>query len=128
MGRVDMALTCCEALALLSFEETPIAGPLRVFLVESIAYVIGWVAFPLAMVYVARALGREKRYVNYIVAFNWAQVPQVLLFLTGAVLANGLGMTGHATDTLMSILSLAGAVSPGRERPEPPARGRFRAV
>ena len=95
------------ALALLSFEETPIANPLRVFLVESIAYVIGWVAFPLAMVYVARALGREKRYVNYIVAFNWAHVPQVLLFLTGAVLANGLGMTGPATDTLMSILSLA---------------------
>ena len=73
------------ALALLSFEETPIADPLRVFLVESIAYVIGWVAFPLAMVYVARALGREKRYVNYIVAFNWAQVPQVLLFLTGVL-------------------------------------------
>jgi hypothetical protein len=95
------------ALGLLTFEESPPADSVRVFLVESIAYVIGWVAFPLAMVYVARLLRRENRYIEYIVAFNWAQVPQVLLFLAGAILANGLGMTGPAAGMLVSILSIA---------------------
>ncbi|MFN4088946.1 MAG: hypothetical protein ACK4QW_07885 [Alphaproteobacteria bacterium] len=37
-------------------------------LTELIAYVCGWFAFPLVMVYVTRAIGREALYIPYIVA------------------------------------------------------------
>ena len=50
------------------------AGPVRVVLVESIAYVIGWVAFPLLMFYLCETIGKSGNYLRYIVAYNWFQV------------------------------------------------------
>ena len=67
------------------------SGPVRVFLVESVAYVIGWTAFPFAMFYLCEAIGRQDCYIRYIVAANWATVLQVSLYLlVSAVLATGL--------------------------------------
>lgn len=65
------------------------AGPVRLVLVEGIAYVIGWTAFPLAMVYVAQWLGRSQHYIRYIVAQNWANVLEMALFLSVAAIAAG---------------------------------------
>lgn len=63
-----------------------IDSPLRFLAAESIGYVIGWVAFPLAMVYIARHLGRDEFYLRYIVAFNWFHVPQALIMLPVSLL------------------------------------------
>ena len=63
------------------------AGPLRWVLVEAIAYVIEWTAYPLAMVYIARWLACSDNYIRYIVAHNWANVLGVVLFLPLAALA-----------------------------------------
>ena len=52
------------------------APAVRVVAIESLSYVIGWVAFPLVMVWVARQLERESAYIRYIVAYNWALVLQ----------------------------------------------------
>lgn len=48
----------------------------RVFLVETIAYVIGWTAFPLLMLPVTRFLGREAQWLDFIIVYNWSQILQ----------------------------------------------------
>lgn len=53
----------------------------RVFAVRAIAYVVGWVAFPLVMHSLVRAMGRGAVYFRYMVAYNWASVPQMMIFL-----------------------------------------------
>lgn len=71
----------------------PDAGPsfLRVATVEVIAYVMVWVAFPLAMVHIVRFLDRQDRYFGYFAAYNWVNAPQVLLTVAvSALLATGL--------------------------------------
>jgi len=55
----------------------------RLVVVESCAYVIGWTAFPLLMLYLSRMLGRETRYFAYITAYNWAQVIAMAAVLLG---------------------------------------------
>lgn len=65
------------------------AGPARLVLIESIAYVIGWVAFPLVMFYVAKLIDRDARYIRFIVAANWAAVLQMALFVIVTGLAHG---------------------------------------
>ena len=94
------------ALTLIGADQTAVDHPTRVVVVDFIAYVIGWIAFPLAMVSVAEFLDREKRYIDYIVALNWAAVPQVLLFLMAAVVAEGLG-SAPALVHLVGILVTA---------------------
>ena len=57
------------------------AGAFRILSVETIGYIIGWVAFPLAMVPMTRFLDREERYLDFIIAYNWAQLLHMALFL-----------------------------------------------
>jgi len=73
----------------------------RIVAVETIAYVMAWIAFPLAMAYLVRLLDREERYFGYFTAYNWAIAPQVALtVIAGALLATGLfpGGLGMAID------------------------------
>jgi hypothetical protein len=57
-------------------------------LVEALAYVVSWTAFPVIMEMIARPLEREKEFFAMVVAYNWSAVirtairlPQVLLLL-----------------------------------------------
>jgi hypothetical protein len=93
------ALICYPLyLVLLSFRVTPaqLAGSSfgRIVAVETIGYVIAWVAFPLLIMPLSRALDRENRFLLFMVAYNWCQVPQTMLFvliaLGGAVVPHGL--------------------------------------
>jgi hypothetical protein len=56
-------------------------------LVETLAYVIGWAAFPLAAIVATQLLGLSRNYAAMIIAANWAAVLQIGFFL----LAVGLG-------------------------------------
>src|ERR1700719_1853975 len=47
------------------------SGVASIIAVESIAYVISWTAFPLLMLPLCRALGRENRFLAFMVAYNW---------------------------------------------------------
>ena len=71
------------------------SDPLRVLAVEAIAYVIFWVAFPLAMFHLTQALDLGDRYRLHIVAYNWAQVIQiaVLVPINSVLFATGLIQT-----------------------------------
>jgi hypothetical protein len=57
------------------------AGIGRIIAVETIAFVISWTAFPLLILPLSRFLGRENRFLAFMVAYNWCQVPQTVLFL-----------------------------------------------
>ncbi len=56
------------------------AGGLQIMLVETIGYVISWVAFPLLMLTVLRWIGRRHRFFDFMVPYNWCQLPQSVLF------------------------------------------------
>src|SRR5438067_3941319 len=83
------------------------AGIGRIIAVETIAFVIAWTAFPLLMLPLSRGFGRENRFLAFMVAYNWCQVPQTVLFLiVGLDIATGI-LPGSAGDAV----GLAAAVA-----------------
>jgi hypothetical protein len=56
------------------------------FVVETLAYVIGWAAFPLAAIVATQLLGLSRNYAAMIIAANWAAVLQIGLFLGAMIL------------------------------------------
>jgi hypothetical protein len=86
------------------------SGGVRIIVVETIGYVISWTAFPLAMLKVSELMGRERRFLPFMVAYNWSQVPQSALFVLVALEAeSGLfGATGsHAIGLAAAVAALA---------------------
>ena len=65
--------------------------PLRQLVVETIHYVISWVAFPLLMLPVVDRLQRNDRFFGFMVAYNWCQLPQMVVF-TIVALAGAAGL------------------------------------
>ncbi len=63
------------------------AGFLRAFLIHASAYAIGWTAYPLAMHHICGVIGKRSEYIGFIVAFNWAQVIQMMVYLPVFILA-----------------------------------------
>jgi hypothetical protein len=77
--------------------------------VETIHYVISWVAFPLLMLPLADWLQRGDRYFGFMVAYNWCQVPQIVLFTAVALLgaAGALSAEGMLiADLIVGIAAL----------------------
>lgn len=71
----------------------------RIVALETIGYTIAWVAFPLLVLPLTRALDRENRFLLFMVAYNWCQVPQMMLFvliaIAGAVIPEGVAQAGE---------------------------------
>jgi hypothetical protein len=88
--------------ALRLIERPTTSGSLRIALVEIIGYAIGWTAFPLAAWYMLRALDKQDRYFGYIVAYNWANVLQICVYLP----VTALSAAGGLPDAVMSVLAL----------------------
>lgn len=78
---------------------------LRAAAIQTIAYVIDWTAFPLAMVFIADTLGKWPHYRRYIVAYNWSNLIQMGLLLPLAVIA----VTFPSQPTLL-LAQLAGLI------------------
>lgn len=74
---------------------------------ELVAFVVGWLAFPLAAIPLTRLLGLSGRYVPLIVANNWSAVIQVALYTAvvalGSILPGELRMTALFTATIMVL-------------------------
>ena len=78
----------------------------RILAVETIGYVISWVAFPLLVLPLTRWLGRAHRFLLFMVAYNWCQVPQTVLFV-----AIGLAIaSGHSPSAALLDIAAATAV------------------
>jgi hypothetical protein len=80
-----LILTCVH----MDDETWQAAGAFRIIVVETIGYIMDWVAFPLAMLPVTRRLDRERRWLDFIIVFNWSQVLQAVLILLVEGLASG---------------------------------------
>lgn len=63
-------------LALLLLRQPDWVDPARYYILHAIGYVVSWTLFPLAMVGVARLIGREDRYVGFVAAYNWSAIVQ----------------------------------------------------
>ena len=73
---------------------------LRYFSVELIMYAMSWVAFPLAMVYLCRAVGWSKRFLSFGVANNWTDLIASALAIPVQIAVT----VGLLTDTAMSFM------------------------
>lgn len=92
-----------------SVAEWQTSGGWRIVMVETIGYVVAWVAFPLLTLNVVRWIGREHRFFEFMVPYNWCQVPQSVLFvLVGLVSAGGMlsTQTSEAIDIVAAIATL----------------------
>lgn len=91
----------------LSLAQWQSAGGVRITLIETIAYVVAWVAFPLIMLSVLRWIGREHRFFDFMVPYNWCQLPQSVLF----VLVGLDSETGLLGDPITQALEVAAAIA-----------------
>ena len=85
------------------------SGGAAIVTVETIAYVIGWVAFPLIMLTVTRLIDRGHRYFDFMVPYNWSQVPQSALFvLVGLGTESGTpdAAPAHAIEAIAAVAVL----------------------
>jgi hypothetical protein len=73
--------------------------------IYAIAYVIGWIAFPLIISYITSMLGNEKKFVGYIVIYNWASVLQNFIYLPFAILVEAHLIYG-TTSTIIGLCLL----------------------
>jgi hypothetical protein len=78
-----------------------------VLIVETIGYIISWVAFPLLILPLARFLGRENRFLAFMVVYNWSQIPQTVLFVLVALDA----ASGLLTPGSVAFARLAAAIA-----------------
>ena len=79
------------------------AGWFRLIAVEASAYVIQWVAFPLALYYIASGLGRVAEYVDFVIVNNWTNVPWMPINLVLLRIAVG----GQLSGGLIEFLAIA---------------------
>jgi hypothetical protein len=63
------------------------AGTAQFVAVQLIGYAVSWLAYPLLMVRVSDYLGRWPQYFRYMVAYNWFQVAEAVVFLPPLALA-----------------------------------------
>jgi hypothetical protein len=90
-----------------SSAEWEAAGALRVILAETIGYVIAWVAFPLLMLSVTRWIGRQARFFDFMVPYNWCQLPQSVLFVLVGIGAE----SGIIGDPVAQAIEAAAAIA-----------------
>lgn len=55
-------------------------------ILEVLAYIVTWIAFPLLITQFAKRLDREDRFFDYMVPYNWATLAQLFLFAGVAAL------------------------------------------
>lgn len=77
----------------------------NVLFIEVISYALGWIAFPLVAVFLARMLGLGSRYIALVVANNWAAVLQVSLVALSVIAAGFLPESQQGPLTLTAILA-----------------------
>ena len=79
------------------------AGALRLLIVHASAYTLGWTVYPIVTRAICQAIARDGAYVSFIVAFNWAQVIQMIVYLPVIVLGV-LGLIPEGMSAWLHIL------------------------
>lgn len=74
------------------------ADPGGLTLVRIGSFVLGWIAFPLLMIPIARLLQLSDTYVSYIIMWNWSAVPQAVLMIPATA---ALGLLGQGAGSML---------------------------
>lgn len=74
----------------------------RAIVIATLAYGIGWAAFPIVAIPVTRFLAVTGRYSQLVVSTNWSSVPQMLIILP-AVIIEASGNLPRGTASLLTI-------------------------
>ena len=82
--------------------ETPLY---RYLAIQTIAYVIAWVAFPLVMDRLVRVVDRDNCYIRYIVPYNWISVIQNAVYLPIVILGT-IGALAPETSNGLAFVTL----------------------
>jgi len=77
----------------------------RYLSLEVISYAISWVAFPLIMDGVSRSLDREKKFLPFMVAYNWSMIPQNMAYII-VVLLGFAGIFSEGTTNALIMIVL----------------------
>ncbi len=75
-------------------------------IVETIAYIIGWAAFPVAALIATRFLGLGRNYAILVIAANWAVVLQVTMFLMVVLLTPMLPESAGSLAMLVATVAI----------------------
>ena len=78
----------------------------RYMLVETIAYVMKWFAFPMLMLHVAPMIGRANRYIAFITVYNWSSVLQMGVYLLALLLGAAFPMLGVGGFVLIAVIAM----------------------
>jgi len=70
--------------------------------IEYSAYALSWLVFPVVMEALSRTMGCRDKYVPFIIAYNWAMVPQYVVFISIITL----GLVGIIPLEVSETLSL----------------------
>ncbi|HER27238.1 MAG TPA: hypothetical protein ENI69_09025 [Rhodospirillales bacterium] len=80
---------------------------LRYFFIEMIAYVVGWVAFPVLIPRICAQLQRTHHYMRFIIAYNWSAVLQNALYIPIVLFSiTGLLPGGGGFFVLMAMIAI----------------------
>lgn len=98
---------------LIAYDPGVAKTPLAIHLVtEAISYVMGWTAYPLAMIYVTRLIERENRYFDYMVVYNWLQAALITMSLSVAML-NDFQVLSPPAASFLGLITLGVFVAYG---------------
>lgn len=98
------ALVAPGYVILLALEPGGLSGSavaLRMFLIHLLTYSLSWTVFPVIVHPICQAMDRDAAYVRYIVAFNWAKVIQMAVYLP-VVFIVWLGVLPDAAASLLN--------------------------
>jgi hypothetical protein len=85
-------------------------GGWRIVAIETIAYVIGWVAFPLIVLSLVDRIGRREHFFDFMVAYNWAQLPESVLFAVIGI-ADVSGAFGSSAGGLFEVAAALAVIA-----------------
>ena len=73
--------------------------------IEMLSYAIAWLAFPVVIAFLARPLDFERRYVPYIIVYNWCGAIQNAVYLPIAILG-AVGLLSSGTTNFLALIAI----------------------
>jgi hypothetical protein len=90
-----------------SIAEWERSGGFLIVTVETIAYVAAWAAFPLIILTVTRRIDRAHRFFDFMVPYNWSQLPQTALFVLIGIEAESGVLSASAAQAIEVAAAIA---------------------
>lgn len=100
-----LVLPLYTALVAVRYGMADAPGGVGAIVIDGLAYVINWVAFPVVMLTLSKVVDRERNYLRHIIAYNWATGLQHIVSLPLAILVLG-GALPMELGAFLSLLVL----------------------